>query len=133
MSFARRWAVGLMLLAGCDHPGVSDWVDVDLQGTDQLWSMFPDRCTAAGPSSVRLAEDGYAGAQMVIESDPFTGGRVGITIPDEPISLWLGEADGCQRFDVAVSESDGVIAVSVELACELGWIDVWASTQFTGC
>lgn len=134
MSYAARFIVGLCLLAGCGpHPVASDWVDVDLMGTDQLWSMFPDSCSAYSESSVQLGEDGYDGAQLVIQADPFTGTRVGVTIPDEPVSLWVGEGDGCQNFAVEVTPGEHGIAVSVELECELGWVSLWASTRFTDC
>ena len=58
---------------------------------------------------------------------------VGITIPDEPISLWIGEGDGCQTFAVELTPDEYGVAASVELECELGWVSVWASTRFTGC
>lgn len=65
----------------------------------------------------------------MIQADPFTGTRGGVKIPDEPVSLWVGEGDGCQSFAVEVTRGG---AVSVELACELGWVSLWASTRFTG-
>lgn len=134
MVFVGRIVVGLCLLAGCDHhPTAPDWVDVDLMGTDQLWSMFPDSCRALGPNAVQLGEDGYDGAQLAVQTDPYAGTRVGITIPDEPISLWIGEGDGCQTFAVELTPDEYGVAASVELECELGWVSVWASTRFTGC
>lgn len=135
MSRIRGIVVGLCLLTGgCGpHPTASDWVDVDLMGTDQLWSMFPDSCWAVDANTVQLGEDGYAGAQLAIQADPYAGTRVGITIPDEPISLWIGEGDGCQYFAVELLPGEFGVAASVELECELGWVSVWASAQFTDC
>jgi hypothetical protein len=133
MWFARRWLVGL-LVTGCGgHGTASDWVEVDLKGTDDEWFMYPDRCYASGPNMVELEEDRYAGARLAVEVDPHIGARVGITIPDEPISLWLGEHDGCETFEVALTPGDDGVTVDVELECELAWIGVWTRVQLSSC
>jgi hypothetical protein len=133
-SAGRMTLVGIGLLFACGGHGSvieDDWVEIDLQGTDQTWFMYPDGCSAPSVSQMYLYEDGYAGAEIAVAIDSLAGTRVGVTIPDEPISLWIGEADGCERFAVSLADSEVGLTAVVDLECDLPWIGVWMSLAFT--
>lgn len=124
------WAVNIAC-SGHESLLEDDWVEVDLQGTDQTWFMYPDGCSAPSVSRMYLHEDGYDGAEIAVAIDALAGTRVGVTIPDEPISLWIGEGDGCERFSVSITESEVGLTAQVDLECDLPWIGVWMSLEFT--